>query len=72
MREAKAGKDIRRYLEAQSHLETIAPLEPEAVADRAWVELVDKQNKAEAKRMEAELKGYKNNLVKESIRVCCY
>ncbi|RDL40449.1 Winged helix DNA-binding protein [Venustampulla echinocandica] len=69
VREAKAGKDIRRYLEAQSHLEAIAPREQEAVMDRSWVDTVDKQNKAESKRLEAELKGYKNNLIKESIRM---
>ena len=70
VREAKAGKDVRKYVDAQSHLETIGPEEPEAVRDKAWIDRVDKQNEAEAKRLEEELKGYKNNLVKESIRVC--
>jgi COP9 signalosome complex subunit 1 len=70
VREAKQGKDIRRYVEAITHLETIGPEEPEAVRDKAWVDRVEKQNQAETNRLEAELKGYKNNLVKESIRVC--
>jgi COP9 signalosome complex subunit 1 len=69
VREAKTGKDVRRYLEAQTHLETIGPGEPEAVRDKSWIDRTDKQNQAEAKRLEEELKGYKNNLVKESIRV---
>jgi COP9 signalosome complex subunit 1 len=38
-------------------------------ADPAWMERKDKQNKAETTRLEHELKGYKNNLIKESIRV---
>lgn len=67
--EAQRGKDIRKYLEAQSHLETISPREPEAAKDEAWVNTMEKQNQAESARLEAELKGYKNNLIKESIRV---
>ncbi|EPE36131.1 Winged helix DNA-binding protein [Glarea lozoyensis ATCC 20868] len=69
VREAKAGKDIRKYFEAQAHLETIGPEEPEAVRDKSWIDRVSKQNDAETKRLEEELKGYKNNLVKESIRM---
>jgi COP9 signalosome complex subunit 1 len=37
--------------------------------DLAWMEKKYKQNKAETTRLEHELKGYKNNLIKESIRV---
>jgi COP9 signalosome complex subunit 1 len=69
VREAKTGKDVRRYVDAQTHLETIGPDEPEAIRDKSWIEWMDKQNQAETKRLEEELKGYKNNLVKESIRV---
>lgn len=67
--EAKNGRDIKRYLEAQSHLEVIGPQEREAVRDQAWIESTDRQNQAETARLEGELKGYKNNLIKESIRV---
>jgi COP9 signalosome complex subunit 1 len=34
-----------------------------------WMEATTKQVKAETDRLEFELKGYKNNLIKESIRV---
>jgi COP9 signalosome complex subunit 1 len=47
-----------------------APNEPEAIFDQAWVDKTDKANRTETHRLEVELKGYKNNLVKESIRVC--
>lgn len=67
--EAKQGKDIKRYLEAHSALYQIAPEDPDATRDQAWVDSTDRQNQAETARLEAELKGYKNNLIKESIRV---
>jgi COP9 signalosome complex subunit 1 len=67
--EAKTGKDTRFYLEAQSLLKAAAPDEPEAERDTQWVENTQKANVAESQRLEAQLKGYKNNLIKESIRV---
>jgi len=70
IREAKRGKDVRKYLETQTHLETIGPVEPEATRDVTWMDKTERQNQAETQRLEAELKGYKNNLIKESIRVC--
>jgi hypothetical protein len=68
--EAKHGKDIKRYLDAQISLETIAPQEPEARRDLAWMEKQEKENQVQAASLEKQLKEYKNNLVKESIRVC--
>lgn len=46
-----------------------APDEPEAQFDDAWVHNTGKTNKNLIHQLEAELKGYKNNLIKESIRV---
>jgi hypothetical protein len=67
--EAKAGKDVERYERAVDALMEFAPNEPEAVLDPDWVERTQKAIKAEMDRLEHELKGYKNNLIKESIRV---
>ncbi|KAI0875078.1 26S proteasome subunit RPN7-domain-containing protein [Hypoxylon argillaceum] len=67
--EAKEGKDIQRYREALEFLRVVGPDEPEAQYDDAWVNETVKSNKTLAQRLEAELKGYKNNLVKESIRI---
>ncbi|KAI1212206.1 26S proteasome subunit RPN7-domain-containing protein [Annulohypoxylon truncatum] len=67
--EAKRGKDIQRYRDAWECIRLAAPDEPEARWDDAWVTKTDRANKAETLRMETELKGYKNNLVKESIRI---
>jgi len=67
--EAKRGRNVARYLEAVAALSRFSPNEPEAQRDQQWISNIEKQNKAEGMRLEAELKGYKNNLIKESIRV---
>ena len=69
MREAKRGKDVKRYVQAVERLAALAPDDPEAEPDRSWVDTMTKEGEAAAERMEAELKRYKNNLIKESIRV---
>ncbi|KAL1842720.1 hypothetical protein VTJ49DRAFT_4358 [Mycothermus thermophilus] len=67
--EAKRGKDTHRYREAVELLRVAAPSEPEATYDQAWLEAQEASNKAETNRLLTELKGYKNNLIKESIRM---
>ncbi|KAI1187018.1 26S proteasome subunit RPN7-domain-containing protein [Nemania serpens] len=67
--EAKKGKDIQRYRDAWECIRLAGPNEPEAQYDEAWVHTVTKSNNSLTHQLEAELKGYKNNLVKESIRI---
>ncbi|KAI8966226.1 26S proteasome subunit RPN7-domain-containing protein [Daldinia sp. FL1419] len=67
--EAKRGNDVQRYRDAYECIRRAAPDEPEAKWDEAWVAATEKSNKLETHRLETELKGYKNNLVKESIRI---
>ena len=67
--EAKSGKDISRYELAVTALAEIAPNEVEATLDTEWVIRMQKVVKSETDRLEHELRGYKNNLIKESIRV---
>jgi COP9 signalosome complex subunit 1 len=67
--EAKRGKDTQRYREAVECLRIAAPSEPEAAFDQAWLEAQEAANQIETNRLLTELKGYKNNLIKESIRV---
>ena len=50
-------------------LRDIAPEDPRATLDMVWVDRTTKEVKLETDRLELELKGYKNNLIKESIRV---
>lgn len=67
--EAKSGKDVSRYEKAVRALAEVAPSESEASLDSAWVQEVQRSVRAQTDRLEHELRGYKNNLIKESIRV---
>ncbi|KAI0455206.1 26S proteasome subunit RPN7-domain-containing protein [Xylaria acuta] len=67
--EAKKGRDVQRYHDAHECMRLADPKEPEAQYDEAWVNATTNSNKNRTHQLEAELKGYKNNLVKESIRI---
>lgn len=64
------GKDVQQYRAICEDLRSLAPTDSDSQVNKQWVEQTDKANQAEQHRLESELKGYKNNLVKESIRVC--
>ena len=70
--EAKRGSDVSRYSTAVEALQEVASDDPDARLDMNWVEATAKQVKAETDRLEFELKGYKNNLIKESIRASSF
>lgn len=67
--EAKQGANVRRFLDIISYLQQSASADVAAADDPAWVEKTRKIVDKETERLESELKGYKNNLIKESIRV---
>ncbi|RFU76853.1 cop9 signalosome subunit 1 [Trichoderma arundinaceum] len=67
--EAKSGSDVTRYKDAWHMLRAAAPDDPEARRDEAWIEATEAANRTETTRLETELKGYRNNLIKESIRM---
>ncbi|KAL8944198.1 MAG: hypothetical protein Q9216_000622 [Gyalolechia sp. 2 TL-2023] len=67
--EAKEGRDMGRYDAALSVIRDLNPGDPLAIPDLSWKDKISKQVKAESDRLETELKGYKNNLIKESIRM---
>ncbi|KAH7354189.1 COP9 signalosome complex subunit 1 [Plectosphaerella cucumerina] len=67
--EAKSGLDVQRYRETWEMISIVAPKEPEAIFDQAWADRVTKEAQEETHRLEQQLKGYKNNLIKESIRM---
>ncbi|KAK4237915.1 26S proteasome subunit RPN7-domain-containing protein [Achaetomium macrosporum] len=67
--EAKRGRDTHRYREAVECLRVASPSEPEATFDQAWLQTQEANNQIETNRLLTELKGYKNNLIKESIRM---
>ncbi|KAM0355457.1 hypothetical protein ACHAP4_007436 [Fusarium culmorum] len=67
--EAKAGSDLTQYAEAWNCLRVAGPQEPEAQLETEWVDRVERENKAETTRLESQLKQYRHNLIKESIRM---
>ncbi|RSL97450.1 hypothetical protein CEP52_010909 [Fusarium oligoseptatum] len=67
--EAKSGIDVTQYNDAWDCIRFAAPGEPEAQKDQAWVDKTDRANRAETARLETELKQYRHNLIKESIRM---
>ncbi|ORY19888.1 26S proteasome subunit RPN7-domain-containing protein [Clohesyomyces aquaticus] len=67
--EAKKGKDVKLYLALTDDFCKIAPDDPLALIDTAWAEKRNREVKTEMDKLEHELKSYKNNLIKESIRM---
>jgi COP9 signalosome complex subunit 1 len=67
--EAKKGKNVDLYTTLVEELSEIAPNDPAATLDTAWAEKKTRETQQEQDRLEHELKSYKNNLIKESIRV---
>ncbi len=70
MAEAKKGDDINNYNEAIALLSSVINKDSGELIDTNWLSEKEKKNAAETKRLENELKQYKNNLIRESIRVC--
>jgi len=65
---ARSGKDVRLYLrlcEVANHL----GLPDVGAADQEWATKQEEANRRELSRLEGELRGYKNNLIRESIRM---
>jgi len=70
VQEAKRGSDVRNYHEAVALLKRVSKAKDvDTFVDPTWATRQEKENVAETNRLEHELKGYKNNLIKESIRV---
>ncbi|KAF2501278.1 PCI-domain-containing protein [Lophium mytilinum] len=67
--EAKQGADENLYLSLTELLQSISREDPLATPDVEWAERTFKANKLKQEQLEGELKAYKNNLIKESIRM---
>ncbi|KAH8692457.1 COP9 signalosome-like protein complex subunit 1 [Phaeosphaeriaceae sp. PMI808] len=67
--EAKKGKNVAIYTTLVDDFSCIAPEDAAAVMDTAWAEKKTRDTQQEQDRLEHELKSYKNNLIKESIRM---
>ncbi|PSN63218.1 PCI-domain-containing protein [Corynespora cassiicola Philippines] len=67
--EAKQGRNVKLYLTLVEELSQISPDDPAALVDTTWAEKKTREVQQEQDRLEHELKTYKNNLIKESIRM---
>ncbi|OZJ03716.1 hypothetical protein BZG36_03295 [Bifiguratus adelaidae] len=63
--------DTARYQATVNSLNNLLEKEGKAplTVDQKWIELTSKKVKTASEKLEAELKSYKNNLIKESIRM---
>lgn len=48
----------------------LLPQDPLAQKDTEWMQIQSRNAKLQTDRLEHELRAYRNNLIKESIRVC--
>lgn len=67
--EAKKGKNVALYTSLVDDFSNIVPQDPAASLDTTWAEKKTREIQQEQDRLEHELKSYKNNLIKESIRM---
>ncbi|KAF2476534.1 PCI-domain-containing protein [Lindgomyces ingoldianus] len=67
--EAKLGRNVKFYLALTDDFNKISPDDSLALVDTAWVEKRNRDVKQDQDKLEHELKSYKNNLIKESIRM---
>ncbi|KAF7192167.1 COP9 signalosome complex subunit 1 [Pseudocercospora fuligena] len=65
---AKQGKDVQLYNRLTDVAGSLGISEL-AKQDTAWASRKDEENRREQTRLESELRGYKNNLIRESIRM---
>jgi COP9 signalosome complex subunit 1 len=61
--------NVPLYQETLQQLRLLDTSFPESILDQTWIENSARTAKLTTEKLEAELKNYKNNLIKESIRV---
>ena len=61
--------NVSLYQETAEQLRLLDPSLPESSVDQTWIENALRAAKLTTEKLETELKNYKNNLIKESIRV---
>lgn len=58
-----------RYKIAVESIRRVAPDDADAIMDEEWVDKTSRRVASSTEKTEADLKSYKHNLIKESIRV---
>jgi COP9 signalosome complex subunit 1 len=67
--ETKRGSNVDLYMQVVEDFSKLSPSDSLAQVDTDWAEATTKRVKVDTDRLEHELKTYKNNLIKESIRM---
>ncbi|OAL52767.1 PCI-domain-containing protein [Pyrenochaeta sp. DS3sAY3a] len=67
--EAKKGSNVGLYTALVEDFSNISPQDQAALTDTTWAEKKTREVQEYQDRLEHELKSYKNNLIKESIRM---
>ena len=68
--EAQKGNDVANFNAGVALLRSVSNYkDPHSLLNSSWPSNQEKKNAGETQRLENELKGYKNNLIKESIRM---
>ncbi|PUU72445.1 26S proteasome subunit RPN7-domain-containing protein [Tuber borchii] len=65
----KQTQDVPRFRLALDILRKLSLEDAEAAQDDAWIEKTSRKVASDTERIEADLKSYKHNLIKESIRI---
>jgi COP9 signalosome complex subunit 1 len=69
IQELKKGLNVDFYMQTVDAFAKLSPTDPLASIDTDWAEAATRRAKVNTDRLEHELKQYKNNLIKESIRM---
>ncbi|KIW02547.1 uncharacterized protein PV09_06003 [Verruconis gallopava] len=69
IQELKRGINVDMYMQVVEEFSKLLPSDPLAQVDTEWAETTARRVKTDTDRLERELKAYKNNLIKESIRM---
>lgn len=67
--EARHSNNLELLQELQADFQKVVPNDELAHIDATTLQHAETRNRKQTERLEHELKGYKNNLIKESIRV---
>ena len=69
IRQAKEGINVELYSSLVDEFAKLLPDDPLAQKDAEWIQNQRRKAKTQTDRLEHELRQYRNNLIKESIRV---
>jgi COP9 signalosome complex subunit 1 len=67
--ELESTRNVNLYVKVLDQIRALNPSEIDEMVVNEWISQTRKSNQATLAKLESELRNYKNNLIKESIRV---